>query len=152
MPHPIDQTSLSGSTNSDLFVCLPVIIQHYRQALGLVYSKHSITKRKERQFYQNYRSFMVEVGRVSSRPRRARSGRALRLHWSLIHFPPSSTLPPLYLLYKHSTAIRRCCVYGGGGESRTLGCGLAQVTALRPHCGLIHYCDQFDSPSAIPAI
>ena len=31
---------------------------------------------------------VVEVGRVSSRPRRARSGRALRLHRSLIHYPP----------------------------------------------------------------
>ena len=49
------------SANFYLFVCLPVIIQHCRQAIGLVYSKHSITKRKERQFYQNYRSFMEKV-------------------------------------------------------------------------------------------
>ena len=33
-------------------------------------------------------------------------------------------------------------------ESRTLGCGLAQIAALNVHWTFIHYRDQFDSPMA----
>ena len=38
-------------------------------------------------------------------------------------------------------------VCGGGGESRTLGCGLAQIAALKRHRRFIHHRDQFDSLS-----
>ena len=40
--------------------------------------------------------------------------------------------------------------FGGGGESRALGCGLAQIAALKHHWCFIHYRDQFDSISPPP--
>ena len=36
-------------------------------------------------------------------------------------------------------------LFGGGGESRTLGYGLAQIAALKRHWRFIHYRDQFSS-------
>ena len=50
---------MSGSTNPDLATSLPIVIQQRRQAPVSCCVHHS-TKRKERQFYQNYRSFVAD--------------------------------------------------------------------------------------------
>ena len=56
------------SINPGLYFCLPIIIQPYGQAIC---HEHCIIKRKERQFYQNYRSFMAEMERFACIFRRA---------------------------------------------------------------------------------
>ena len=65
MPHPIDQTSLSGSINPDLSLCLPIIIQQHRQILSLHYG----IKRKARQFYQNHRADLENLSCFDRNPK-----------------------------------------------------------------------------------